>query len=510
MSPLLKDAPVIIPTDPVAADAAREMIAWASAPPPADPLQDLTPLWQRLQNIDGLGLTTSEYHRTVELFHARAHRAGAELKQRLRSSTHPLARDLQAAAEALSRILGLVARGYRRILEDVEQRRMRTYRRHPVVLCARALECLLDQQEMAALMATPDPLEMWRLAAFFHQESQAETVDAAIRAELGTPPHALFARMLVLGATGAERLSAGETTMALRWLDRVAHQLEIGTGQPAHLSEHWFWLDPEADHPPASLARRPPPGKPGVLFFSCARLAGIAADHATQLDAGIAPATLDLPDQAQEPVFRALLRQLAEHWSTTPRRGLNRRRSRYEVQLCAGLESIWRLLGGRGGAASAEPPRLSEWTVLNDSAGGYGVMHSEGEIAGLVAGSAVAVRTAPDRPWSVCVVRWVRSENGSRLELGLQMVSPSAVPLEVGFRSVTAQRQLRPALLLPPVPALRPNSAILAPAGSYTARRFVLVHQTDKLYVAQCRLLSLDLQTAAVELFQFELDPYPI
>ena len=69
---------------------------------------------------------------------------------------------------------------------------------------------------------------------------------------------------------------------------------------------------------------------------------------------------------------------------------------------------------------------------------------------------------------------------------------------------------MKPALVLPPLPALGKAQSILAPGGTYTARRFMLVSDTQRLYVAQGRLLSLDLQTAAVELFQYEIDPYPL
>ena len=50
----------------------------------------------------------------------------------------------------------------------------------------------------------------------------------------------------------------------------------------------------------------------------------------------------------------------------------------------------------------------------------------------------------------------------------------------------------------------------MAPAGTYSARRFMLVSDIHRLYIAQGRLLSLDMQTPAVELFQYEIDPYPL
>ena len=43
-----------------------------------------------------------------------------------------------------------------------------------------------------------------------------------------------------------------------------------------------------------------------------------------------------------------------------------------------------------------------------------------------------------------------------------------------------------------------------------TGTRFFIVSGEDKTHVMQGRLLSLDLQTGAVELFQFESDPYPM
>jgi hypothetical protein len=96
------------------------------------------------------------------------------------------------------------------------------------------------------------------------------------------------------------------------------------------------------------------------------------------------------------------------------------------------------------------------------------------------------------------------------VEIGLQMVSKNAIPVRVGFRGGDNHTVLRSALVLPVLPALRQHQAVLAPAGTYASRRFTLVSDIDRVYVAQCRLLTLDIQTSSLELFQFEIDPYPI
>ena len=63
---------------------------------------------------------------------------------------------------------------------------------------------------------------------------------------------------------------------------------------------------------------------------------------------------------------------------------------------------------------------------------------------------------------------------------------------------------------LPVMEPVRRHPAMLTPAGTYASRRFVFVRDGKGVYVAQARALGLDMQTPGVELFQYEIDPYPI
>jgi hypothetical protein len=128
----------------------------------------------------------------------------------------------------------------------------------------------------------------------------------------------------------------------------------------------------------------------------------------------------------------------------------------------------------------------------------------------LSAGMALALRRQVGAAWSICVVRWVRSDSPTQVELGLQTISNESTPVRVGFRGGDDPGEMMPGLVLPPAAGIRRHQAILAPSGAYQSRRFVLVHEGERIYVAQGRLLSLDMQTASVELFQFEYDPYPL
>jgi hypothetical protein len=178
------------------------------------------------------------------------------------------------------------------------------------------------------------------------------------------------------------------------------------------------------------------------------------------------------------------------------------------VRVCCGLDTIWKMLREPG---SARQTRLSsEWMVVNESPTGYAIMQVTGTANDLSPGMALALRRSDEELWTLCVVRWIRTETPEQIELGLQVIANTAKPVTVGFRNANQTRPMRPALVLPPVAALGRQQSILAPAGTYSARRFMLVSDTNRLYVAQGRLLSLDMQTAAVELFQYEIDPYPL
>ena len=106
-------------------------------------------------------------------------------------------------------------------------------------------------------------------------------------------------------------------------------------------------------------------------------------------------------------------------------------------------------------------------------------------------------------------MRWLRNKENGQTELGLQVLTREFVPVEIGFRT-SEMRNTTPALVVNGVEGQSSKAAILAPVGTYTSRRFLLVRERPALYVGQGRVLSVELQTSSVELFNYELDRFPI
>ncbi|MCB1895338.1 MAG: hypothetical protein H6945_05015 [Zoogloeaceae bacterium] len=393
------------------------------------------------------------------------------------------------AREAIDGALAC-ARWHLRVLQEIRSPYLCGFRGSAEVL-AGGLELLADAFELACLARISAPHEFWLTAHGLYLRAATEGCE---------PAAIIYKRLLALATIQPESFSSPELleVFAIARGSAGLGELRNGEGEPP--GQGWFWVDIAQDCPPVAIVRREPPPVDDLVFFSAAALARAASERLARDDVA------DLPEQQGEGAAEVLLRRLRERWAMPPRRIQPRRRSEYEIQVCAGLDEIWRLLvRGEDGV----PPR--KWTVQNESPGGFSIMQiSSDDGDDLTAGMAVALRRVASAGWAVCVVRWIRNEQPGQVELGLQLVSQAAIPVRVAFRSGNSARLPVAALVLPPLTGVRRHQAVLAPAGTYSARRFMLVHDGDRLYVAQGRLLSLDMQTDAIELFQFEVDPYPI
>src|SRR5690606_42078793 len=110
--------------------------------------------------------------------------------------------------------------------------------------------------------------------------------------------------------------------------------------------------------------------------------------------------------------------------------GQPRRQHQYVVQVGVGLQAVWVL----GGGGAPEAGLLQEWMVLNESPGGLAIMSVAGVRGEIEAGCALALRRDQAQAWSVCIVRWVRSDLPGQVEVGLQIIGQSFHPVMVGFR----------------------------------------------------------------------------
>lgn len=495
------------PEQPSNADPTSDILDWLASPPSQNLADEICQLGQYLDALYSPTVSSAQFYRCVELFYSRTLALCGECRREMRSYALPHTAEQLKNARILADSAKRVAAGFERVVRDAKAGAIRTQRKLNETAAARALRLLGEQYlivSQAGMQAEPD---IWRIAYRLYTSSRIE----AGAAELAISPAetALFAfkRLLALVSLDPLSLSPAELDWSAEFLSRVCGQLHIQEKAPPSLDGAWFWLDPQGSmEPVACIRRKPAEGRPS-LFFSTSALGRRAAELLIRHESGRSGVELE-PDELFPGVQPAsLLSRLRQRWSAPPNRELPRRRQDYTVEACLGLPAIWEVLRQRSAKSLS---CISHWNVLNESPGGYAIMHLHGDYSSLSAGMAVGLRRHSEDPWNICLVRWLRSDATDQVEIGLQVVSRGAIPVQVGFKGRVREPSMSNALVLPVLPALRQHQAVMAQAGTYVSRRFALVSDIDRLYVAQCRLLSLDMQTASVELFQFEIDPYPI
>jgi hypothetical protein len=484
----------------------QQALDWLAEAPSEDPLLDLVPLRHHVAAIGALGLPVLHRLKIDELLQQRAERIDEALTPMLLDVKLPLPAFLGTVAQGLIGLRAELGETWMKVAGDADPVELARIHRSRAQICLQGIFNLSRQFIATLLIATPTPLNFWRnVQALYHDAHQSVDPTATLPAEMSAID-ARFKAMLALTAAQPEGLAPREIAFLAEYLETHATVTRIDINRPEAAGD-WFWLDANLDQPPVPLARLQP-FSGFCLYFRFGELADLAARHLDQLNDGVPPLSLGLPRQAAGADYRNALERARHCWVTPRRRSFNRRPQTLRVSVCTQLSSLWAALGSE--ALQEEPVATeceltySDWTLLNESPSGYAIVHVVGEVSGIVPGCAVGLRTGPGAAWQICLVRWARSKSSSHLELGLEVLAPSAKPIRIQTLASRTQEPPIPALLLPALPALHRAEAILAVRGDYNARPFTLLQEEDgHLKIAECMPHRSVIETSSVEVFEF-------
>jgi len=500
-------------------DQLAETLKWLAAEPKDDYFADLDALGRHFAALPVLEMPVDLLQDYLEQFSLRALDVAERFRPLLLDAALPLSQNLYSGTRRLVTVLMDISEAFFQLIQTGRSHSLLQQLSHLASLDARALRLLSEAYMLACMSGSAVPVGLWQRASGLAIMVMEES---ASRSLVGLPEAAAFhyKRMLLIAAMKPESLTAREIAWVFDYLEPLIRLVDLSYQQM--LPERGlFWIAPTQDRPPVAYIRGQPSSGLRVLYFQTVPLLqkiGSTIDWLEQRihDAELEKRAIDndifesetsgFPLGLMPHEVLSLLRRIRDYWRAPPSREHIRQKRLYTVEVCHGLTAIWHMLSHRHAK-----PVITEWTLRNESTGGFAIHCDDiGEMqSALSAGMALALRRNASQPWSICVVRRIRSDTPDQVELGLQVVSRGCVPISIGFRG-GSRRTTAPALMLPPMLHLRHNQAVLAPAGTYTARRFILVRESSHLYIAQCRVLSLDMQTPNLELFQYAIDPYPI
>jgi len=501
------------PSDPL-----QEVLSWLSSEPGDDLDAELSELSRCLGAVTSAveSMPVPKRQEALGLLCQRANDVCGRFRPGLLARPLPAPSELHARAFGLIETLLGLSNQLRALYDDMRHRKLLARQAVGAVeLCNFALGVLGETYLLSTLLGAAAPFGLWqRIHDAWISSGQYDRLKDDSAEPQPSKANLLYKRMLTMSVSQTESLTAREQQWLFDYLETIGGDLVLAPVLlPPEASSYWF--DPNQDMSPVACVRRLPERGSEVLYFSMEEIVHRIDVQILWLEKGL----LDLDVSARKsgdseilevgsailplgltPVeILSLLRRLREQWSTVPERVEARIRQHYTVQVCVGLKNVWAM--GRNAPVAAD-----EWTVYNESPGGYAILCVGGVHRSLSAGAVVAMRREASQEWTVCMIRWVRTDTPQQIELGLQALGRGFTPVLICFRGNDV---LAPALMMQRGKGAHEHRALVTEAGTYVSNQFVMVHEAaGNLYLAQGSAFGLDMQTATIEIFQFEIDPY--
>ena len=224
-----------------------------------------------------------------------------------------------------------------------------------------------------------------------------------------------------------------------------------------------------------------------------------------------------------------MLMRLLTSWGVNPKRHFTRS-AKHDVQfeVATGIDAINFFVNGSlefvcSTAEVGPPPRRTSisgtdgnihshvarwqstpWNMLDESAGGFSLGKTGPVTEKMRVGDLIATHPrGQNTPWSIGVVRWVRSTGPNDIELGAQRLAPSAEALAI-LPADEQNGEFKMALHLPEIKALRQRETLITPRGMFKPQRLLILDNASR--TRQIRATRLINVTGSFEQFQFEME----
>ncbi|WP_157670639.1 hypothetical protein [Chitinibacter sp. GC72] len=320
------------------------------------------------------------------------------------------------------------------------------------------------------------------------------------------PIATLYKQMVLLALADPHRFAGPELDKVIEIIENYAPHAHFQPLSKLASSAGFFLIELNSDKPPCFVGNRSLDHYAGqAVLFDTIELAKklYKAEHSVEAKAPMAK------DRAKVQIWLEILRRVIRQWSIVPHRLYQRIPAQSTISVALGLRRTAFRLNHELGQGTERVPLnegdllLTQWQVVNESPGGYGILAHELPREQANAGEIVALSVAEESNWMVASIRWLHQHQNGSMEMGLQVMSAKAQAI---LLRPTQQQGLDfvPALLLPAIPALKQSARIATQKGLYTPLREYAVLLGDKsLMLRAAKLIE---QQNGYDLFEFTGD----
>lgn len=491
----------------------KQVDAWLSRLPLSDPAEAAEEMADYLATLNPADVAYDNRCKIIERLGPVVEDIVASLYEQYGSVSLPLPPKQQRHAQLAKRLLMEMSSAYKILLLDWLKRRFHLFGGNPVPLyLQRILLSLQAVLEISFETHEPVPEGVWVDLHQTYNYALRNGMKDAIPEGGGkslTLEH-IYKATLLIALADPYHFPPVELPWAKDIIARFSNLVSIFPAEETTKGQAGlFMVEINTDSPPKPISREGHPMNPRWdLLLNTTELAKHLALISTHLKDPEDRDRLGLPDAAQDPAYRSMLRRLKLNWGASLQRQSQRRRHQdgKEVEVCFGLKAVHQLISPSsnkgetihyGLAGNEPPPVVVRCKTVNDSMGGLALERNSTGGVQVRVGDVAGVRQSNGN-WGVGLVRWFRVPKPGEIFFGVQLLSPKAQAIHL--RRKDNGRQW-PGLLLQSNPVTKQAPLLLALPGCFVPNQAADIRTPQGNQSIQIdKLLE---STSSTELFRF-------
>ena len=476
----------------------------------------------------------------LELFRYPVNQISFELTRQYIGLPLPFSEKHKSIAEQNCQLQMEMASGYKRIVLESETRPADSEKQsiNQALAIQRAIRHLTGVLAVSYQSYSPWPQNTWKEihALYTHAENlrltRTEVEDPLIKAVARCNADHSYKQALLLGLSDPYHLPPRMVDRIHHYLDRWAPLAQLAAVTQVYNPTCQFLIDPRSDHAGmANAMGMTPEDIRQCRLLNTVQLARQVHAQLTLLMDGQMPSPEGLKEKFFVENGQDLLKRLITAWGVNPQRSFRRsQRPDHQVDMAINLDAVnyW-INGGIKFVVSSTfvgpiPQRayigleqnklkniklpgkeFSTWAVNDESAGGLSLSKNGNIGLQVHVGDLVITRTPGEgNPWSIGVIRWVRSTGTSNIEIGVQYLAPTAEPVVIKTISEdNRESDFLPALLLPEIKPLKQPQSLITNRG--VCKPDVQIYMDNGCRLYKITSASLIETSHAFEQFQFDI-----
>jgi cyclic-di-GMP-binding protein len=480
--------------------------------PFGDPIAAANDLVEELQILNSQKVAFANRLTALELYRPAAFQIYQDLLPHFSKASLPTSSNALSYADAATRLWQQISYGYKFALVELQGKILQLNNtKASAQVIQRAIHA---NKEIALISYLTYKAPSFALWAELHQlyyvglqhNVEKLPVEETITANNVSTINTVYAQILLLALADPQHLANQDILRVDNYLSVVAKHAEFRPLGMVDSPLGVFLVALDGDKPPTPFLKNRdiPDGNTDMLLLTIS-LARVIHLHMKLLADGMLPNDGSLPESALTHHATDLLAYLMKHFGRTPQRVFSRTKKSDGVELSIGIGSTHQLIRDNSNTFT-EPTnkngafKPSRWQILNVSAGGYALRKFNTSQADAQVGDIVAMKDNSGNHWELAVLRWANINEQNQLDVGLQLISPSATAVIAKSSESALESE---ALLLPELAPLKQAASIITTRGLFKTGDTIELNQNNELKRVQTTKLVE--RTAGFERYEYNL-----